>query len=217
MRGDRFTAEQKARDFAYYEPLTVRDSSLSACVQAVVAAEVGHLELAYDYFGEAALMDLGDLERQHPRRPAHRVAGRLLDRGRGRLRRDARPRRRAVASARGCRPRSSRLRSASRYRGQLPAVEISTRVRYESERRAARDRHDDEPSCAGEPARAAWTSGDPGRSRAAAGPRAAAPAGVEVDRADRRLVGQLRQQLVDDPVDLGWSCPKSSRIERSAA
>jgi alpha,alpha-trehalose phosphorylase len=28
----------------------------------VIAAEVGHLELAYDYFGEAALMDLHDLE-----------------------------------------------------------------------------------------------------------------------------------------------------------
>ena len=58
MRGDAFTAEQKARNFAYYEPLTVRDSSLSACTQAVIAAEVGHLELAYDYLGEAALMDL---------------------------------------------------------------------------------------------------------------------------------------------------------------
>jgi alpha,alpha-trehalose phosphorylase len=62
-RGDAFTAEQKAKDFAYYEPLTVRDSSLSACTQAIVAAEVGHLDLAYDYFGEAALMDLHDLER----------------------------------------------------------------------------------------------------------------------------------------------------------
>jgi alpha,alpha-trehalose phosphorylase len=61
-RGDAFTAEQKARDFGYYEPLTVRDSSLSACTQAIVAAEVGHLELAYDYFGEAAFMDLHDLE-----------------------------------------------------------------------------------------------------------------------------------------------------------
>jgi len=61
-RGDVFTEEEKARDFAYYEPLTVRDSSLSACTQAVVAAEVGHLELAYDYFGEAALMDLHDIE-----------------------------------------------------------------------------------------------------------------------------------------------------------
>ena len=62
VRGDAFTDEEKARDFAYYERLTVRDSSLSACIQAVVAAEVGHLELAYDYFAEAALMDLHDLE-----------------------------------------------------------------------------------------------------------------------------------------------------------
>jgi alpha,alpha-trehalose phosphorylase len=61
-RGDAFTDEEKARDFAYYEGLTVRDSSLSACTQAVIAAEVGHLELAYDYFGEAALMDLHDLQ-----------------------------------------------------------------------------------------------------------------------------------------------------------
>jgi alpha,alpha-trehalose phosphorylase len=61
-RGDAFTDEEKARDFAYYEALTVRDSSLSACTQAVIAAEVGHLELAYDYLGEAALMDLHDLE-----------------------------------------------------------------------------------------------------------------------------------------------------------
>jgi alpha,alpha-trehalose phosphorylase len=35
---------------------------LSACTQAVLAAEVGHLELAYDYFAEAALLDLDDLE-----------------------------------------------------------------------------------------------------------------------------------------------------------
>ena len=59
---DAFTAEQKARNFDYYEPLTVRDSSLSACTQAVMAAEVGHLDLAYDYLGEAAMMDLHDLE-----------------------------------------------------------------------------------------------------------------------------------------------------------
>jgi alpha,alpha-trehalose phosphorylase len=62
LRGDAFTAEEKARNFAYYEPLTVRDSSLSACTQSVIAAEVGHLDLAYDYFAEAALMDLDDLE-----------------------------------------------------------------------------------------------------------------------------------------------------------
>ena len=60
-RGDMFTREDKARAFDYYEPLTVRDSSLSACTQAVVAAEVGHLELAHAYVAEAALMDLHDL------------------------------------------------------------------------------------------------------------------------------------------------------------
>jgi alpha,alpha-trehalose phosphorylase len=61
LRGDAFTPEEKARNFAYYEARTVRDSSLSACIQAVMAAEVGHLELAHDYLGEAALMDLHDL------------------------------------------------------------------------------------------------------------------------------------------------------------
>jgi alpha,alpha-trehalose phosphorylase len=58
---DCFTLEQKAANFAYYEALTVRDSSLSACTQAVVAAEVGCLDLAYSYACEAAFTDLHDL------------------------------------------------------------------------------------------------------------------------------------------------------------
>jgi alpha,alpha-trehalose phosphorylase len=57
-----FTPEEKERAFAYYEALTVRDSSLSAAVQAVIAAEVGQLDLAYDYLGEAATLDLDDLQ-----------------------------------------------------------------------------------------------------------------------------------------------------------
>ncbi|MEA2144825.1 MAG: alpha,alpha-trehalose phosphorylase, partial [Solirubrobacteraceae bacterium] len=72
LRGDAFDAEHKARNFAYYEALTVRDSSLSACTQAVLAAEVGHLELAYDYLGEAALIDLEDL--QHNTRDGLHIA-----------------------------------------------------------------------------------------------------------------------------------------------
>jgi alpha,alpha-trehalose phosphorylase len=72
LRGDAFTEEEKARDFAYYEQLTVRDSSLSACTQAVIAAEVGHLELAYDYLGETALIDLDDL--QHNSRDGLHIA-----------------------------------------------------------------------------------------------------------------------------------------------
>jgi alpha,alpha-trehalose phosphorylase len=62
LRGDAFDPAEKARNFAYYEELTVRDSSLSSCTQAIIAAEVGHLQLAHDYLGEAALMDLDDLE-----------------------------------------------------------------------------------------------------------------------------------------------------------
>jgi alpha,alpha-trehalose phosphorylase len=56
-----FTPAQKARNFAYYERITVRDSSLSAATQAVLAAETGHLDLAYDYLCETALVDLADL------------------------------------------------------------------------------------------------------------------------------------------------------------
>ncbi|MFS0897697.1 glycoside hydrolase family 65 protein [Mycolicibacterium litorale] len=58
-----FTAEQKARNVDYYERRTTRDSSLSACTQAVMCAEVGHLELAHDYTYEAAMIDLRDLHR----------------------------------------------------------------------------------------------------------------------------------------------------------
>ncbi|HEY5855119.1 MAG TPA: glycosyl hydrolase family 65 protein, partial [Aldersonia sp.] len=61
LRGDAFTPEQKLRNYDYYEPLTVRDSSLSACCQAVVAAEVGYLDLAYDLMVESAFTDLHDL------------------------------------------------------------------------------------------------------------------------------------------------------------
>ncbi|GAA1834248.1 MULTISPECIES: glycoside hydrolase family 65 protein [Pseudonocardia] len=56
-----FTEEQKRRNFAYYEAITVRDSSLSACTQSVMAARTGHLELAHQYLAEAALVDLQDL------------------------------------------------------------------------------------------------------------------------------------------------------------
>ncbi|KUI36513.1 glycosyl hydrolase [Mycobacterium sp. IS-1496] len=56
-----FTDEQKARNVDYYERRTTRDSSLSACTQAVLCAEVGHLNLAHDYAFEAAMIDLRNL------------------------------------------------------------------------------------------------------------------------------------------------------------
>ncbi len=58
-----FSAEQRARNFDYYERITVRDSSLSACIEAIAAADAGHLRLAFDYAAEAALVDLHDLQR----------------------------------------------------------------------------------------------------------------------------------------------------------
>jgi alpha,alpha-trehalose phosphorylase len=58
--GDAFEPEQKRRDFEYYEPITVRDSTLSAPIQAIVAAEVGHLALAFEYLRETAFVDLHD-------------------------------------------------------------------------------------------------------------------------------------------------------------
>src|SRR4029078_12191239 len=63
LRPDRCAPEQMARNFAYYEAVTVGDSSLSACTQAMVAARTGHLDLAYDYLAEAALVDLNNLAR----------------------------------------------------------------------------------------------------------------------------------------------------------
>ncbi len=63
LRGDAFTPEEKRRNFAYYEALTVRDSSLAAGTEAVLAAEVGDVQLAYDYLAEAALLDHHDVHR----------------------------------------------------------------------------------------------------------------------------------------------------------
>jgi alpha,alpha-trehalose phosphorylase len=62
LSGDTFDEQQKARNFAYYEKLTVRDSSLSAATQAVLAAELGHLDLALLHFREASLVDLEDIQ-----------------------------------------------------------------------------------------------------------------------------------------------------------
>ncbi|MGY1770951.1 glycoside hydrolase family 65 protein [Blastococcus sp. SYSU D00813] len=59
---DEFTPEQVAHDLAYYEARTVRDSSLSAAVQAVACAAAGHPDLALRYLRECALVDLRDVQ-----------------------------------------------------------------------------------------------------------------------------------------------------------
>ena len=61
LAGAHFTPEQKQRDFAYYEAITVHDSSLSAVTHAVIAAELGDLTKAVHYLRATALLDLDDL------------------------------------------------------------------------------------------------------------------------------------------------------------
>ena len=61
LRSDQFTLEQKRRNFDYYDPITTGDSSLSACVQAIAAAEIGYDDLAVDYFRQSLFVDLADM------------------------------------------------------------------------------------------------------------------------------------------------------------
>ena len=61
LLGNEFTLEQKRRNFEYYDPITTGDSSLSACIQGIIAAEVGDLRKAFQYTLDAALMDLADV------------------------------------------------------------------------------------------------------------------------------------------------------------
>ena len=175
---DAFTPEQKARNFAYYEALTVRDSSLSACTQAVIAAEVGHLDLAYDYLAEAALDRPERPGGQHRPRRAHRVAGGHLDRA-------SSPGSAACsATATGCAfaprlpPALSRISFGLSWHGRQLRVEIHRRRRstgWSAARRcgcrttASRSRWPTPPRCGPippaepvEPVRAAVREGAPG-------------------------------------------------------
>ncbi len=61
LRSQHFSPEQKRRNFDFYDPITTGDSSLSACVQAIVAAQVDHRQLAIDYFHRALYLDICDV------------------------------------------------------------------------------------------------------------------------------------------------------------
>jgi alpha,alpha-trehalose phosphorylase len=61
LLGDEFSEEQKRRNFDFYDPLTTGDSSLSACIQSIVAFEIGYADRALEYARSALLMDLADV------------------------------------------------------------------------------------------------------------------------------------------------------------
>ena len=61
LLGHEFAPDLKRRNFAFYDPLTTGDSSLSACIQSIMAAEVDEMDKALEYAKAATLMDLGDV------------------------------------------------------------------------------------------------------------------------------------------------------------
>jgi alpha,alpha-trehalose phosphorylase len=61
LLGDAFSLETKKRNFEFYDPLTTGDSSLSSCVEAIIAAQIGDMEKAIQYGMAALLMDLADV------------------------------------------------------------------------------------------------------------------------------------------------------------
>lgn len=54
----KFSREEKERNFAYYEPLTVHESSLSALVHSILASELGKKEKAFEMYERTARLDL---------------------------------------------------------------------------------------------------------------------------------------------------------------
>ena len=61
LLGHQFSPEAKRRNFEFYDPLTTGDSSLSSCIEAIVALEVGKFDKAVSYARAALLMDLADV------------------------------------------------------------------------------------------------------------------------------------------------------------
>jgi alpha,alpha-trehalose phosphorylase len=61
LLGDAFSREEKKRNFEFYDPLTTGDSSLSSCIEAIIAAQIGDTDRAIRYGMAALLMDLADV------------------------------------------------------------------------------------------------------------------------------------------------------------
>lgn len=55
---DRFSIEEKEKNFAFYEPMTVHESSLSPSIHAILAAELGREEKAVELYSRTARLDL---------------------------------------------------------------------------------------------------------------------------------------------------------------
>jgi len=57
---DHFELDEIRRNFDFYEPLTVHESSLSPCVHVILAARLGYEKKAYEMYLRTARLDLDD-------------------------------------------------------------------------------------------------------------------------------------------------------------
>ena len=119
-----FSEEETRRTFDYYDPLTTGDSTLSACVQSVIASAVGYAEPALRYFEDACAVDLPTRTATPPTastsRPAAGPGSRWWPASAACATSTA-----TCASARGCRPSGRACASAWQVRGQLVEVDMT--------------------------------------------------------------------------------------------
>lgn len=66
LQGQAFTKEVKRADYNYYDLLTTGDSTLSAVVQSIMAAELGYADKALDFFHRGLFVDLANLHKNTP-------------------------------------------------------------------------------------------------------------------------------------------------------
>ena len=61
---DQFDEETIRRNFEFYEPRTVHESSLSPCIHSVVACKIKKLDKAYELYLRTARLDLDDYNKE---------------------------------------------------------------------------------------------------------------------------------------------------------
>ena len=61
---DQYDTETIRRNFDFYEPMTVHESSLSACIHSIIASRIGKIDKAYELYLRTARLDLDDYNRE---------------------------------------------------------------------------------------------------------------------------------------------------------
>ncbi len=61
---DQYDTETIKRNFDFYEPMTVHESSLSACIHSILASRIGNIEKAYELYLRTARLDLDDYNKE---------------------------------------------------------------------------------------------------------------------------------------------------------